>query len=649
MKKLLLLLLFLPVFVSAEIVIINETEKDFFTLETLHLSGDLQENELQISGSGQIIAGNQVKVYLLGPAEDIVIKDVYLNNVLVPISFDKQGYFIVVSGEGQFSFSGTMLIRRLGQLQLFIQGPVNELTFNLEHGYAVNGDRYGVYNKQVTIQRSEKAAMLVDGSFRYTYAQRNTFYYVINFKSFGSSLGQYTMQLPNAETISDVTGVLSWQQNGQTLVVELEGSQAVVSASGIFNSNNLRMPLNEGTHKVTIESDAEKKITISTTAREVDISESGLPYTFPNARAFLAKSTDSFKITVKDLEILPSLAASVRSATNRVAITDKGSVVGELTYQYANTGVDYIEMDVPGKPLYAAHQQGPVKLTKDDKFLLAFPKTQHGSLDLVYFDTVSKLGIIDLINVPLAKTDLPVTEQSTQIFVPGDYYVLQTFGAKGGTDLPGLTKILLFIVILGGLAAFLKKNLKFVIMYLICASGVLMFNMSIFYLLIAVTLFFIIKRYIGGKTWWKWALVGAGALIIIVVVLVAFTGMLRMSTSSGLNKARSMADYAEIEQVSAPMMKGMEMIGEDEDGAISIPTRKGVLPVKLELPRLGKQITVKNHLVTKENPVSLKILLLASWLKYLWIAFAALCGYYCYLRIPTNPKKSNNSSNQVSN
>jgi len=79
-------------------------------------------------------------------------------------------------------------------------------------------------------------------------------------------------------------------------------------------------------------------------------------------------------------------------------------------------------------------------------------------------------------------------------------------------------------------------------------------------------------------------------------------------------------------------MKSIQRIGGDMDmydadeGAISVPTKEGVLPVKLDLPTLGKSVTVTNHLVTPENPVEISVFVVASWLKYVFYLIALLAG-----------------------
>jgi hypothetical protein len=639
----LLIAMLLTSLVSAEIIIINESEQNLYALESTHLSGDLDNNYLNIIGGGEVISGKNVKIYLFGPADDILVEDLYVNNEKAAVSFDGDGYYFVAD-TGRFSFNGKLTIRTIGQLNLYIPGPMNALTFDLTNGYAINGDRYGLYQEYVTVQRTEDVSMLVDGAFRFTYSDRNTFYYSIDFQAFGDSLGSYTIPLENGEEVLQVTGALDWSVQGNNLIVELKSSRANVGVSGVFDSHTLYMPL-EGQHQMVIESDPEKKLSLWTSAKEQDLSEAEVYPEYNNARVFLATDYDTFDITVEDLDLLASLSASVSHAENRFAVTEKGSLLAEVNYDYANTGVDYLEFDIgDATPLYAATGYEPVKLTaEDEKLLLSLPKTEYGDLDLVYFTTISPLGLFSVVDIFVAKTDMPITEATTTVYLPGDYFVVETFGAPGGSELPGLSAILLFVILIGALAYFTVKKCKFIVAYLLFAVGLLYFNMWLFILLLAVTLILLIKQHID-KTKLKWVFIGAGILVVVGLLVVGAIGLFGslfsgMGATSGSYYDDYAYDYAYEEEAmvmseAAPMaaMKSIQRIGGDMDmydadeGAISVPTKEGVLPVKLDLPTLGKSVTVTNHLVTPENPVEISVFVVASWLKYVFYLIALLAG-----------------------
>jgi len=125
---------------------------------------------------------------------------------------------------------------------------------------------------------------------------------------------------------------------------------------------------------------------------------------------------------------------------------------------------------------------------------------------------------------------------------------------------------------------------------------------------------------------------GAGVLVILCVIAVVFFALVGGLFSMGGSAPRAVvqSDYAMVENAAPmPMTKSMAVLGEGA-GAINVPQREGVLPVRLELPRLGKTITVTNHLVTKENPVKLSIVLASNWLAWVLYAIALLAGYLAY-------------------
>ncbi|MFO7710466.1 MAG: hypothetical protein R6V53_01750 [Candidatus Woesearchaeota archaeon] len=628
MKRLilpLLLIILLPL-AFGEIVIINETEKEFYAVDNIRLTGDLNEDQLRLDGSGEVIEGKNTKVYLFGPSKDILIKNLFVNGEKTTVSFDKKGYFFIAD-EGQFSFFADMMIRSLGQLKLDVPGPVNELNVNISHGYAVDGDRYGLYEDTIVIQRSEKVARTVDGAFRYSYAERNSFYYRLDLRSFGSSLGRYEMDLPNGEKVSQVTGALSWEQIGNRLVMELDESRATVVIQGYFDTATIRTPLKEEKHHVLIESDPEKKLTISTSAQELDVSEAPLPSQYSNSRVFLASYYEPINVDVKPLDLMPSAAAAVENLNTRIAITPEGGVLGEASYNYANTGVDYISADIPGTPLYAATRSGPVKLTKDEEFLLAFPKTNRGKLDLVYYDSVDPLGIISFIDVPVVNMKLPISEARTSIYLPNDQYVMGIFGAEGDSELPGFKSIMLFVIIMGIIGYFLFRN-KLAFLYVFFTGGMFFFDIRLFMLIAAASIVILIKK--NFKMKWKWPLIIGGGIavgiLIIGAVLMFLGSMLGSATTESFDMANSKSvQYAQ----EAPMMDGMERVGGGE-AEMSVPTRTGVMPVPLEVPRMGKTLTLTNYLVKEQKPLDIQILLVASWVKYIFFLLALGAGYYCW-------------------
>ncbi len=642
MHKKLILILFLLVAlpcVSGNIYIINDTQKDHYALEIMQLSGDLETNELKIRGSGEVISGSDVKVYLLGPGKDFLVRNVIVNGERAAVSFDDKGYYFIAQ-KGKFDFTGDLLIRTLGQIRLEIPGPLNEIQFDIKNGYTVEHDKYGLFEDSVIIQRREEVSKRADGEFHYMFdPYRNNFEYKINIEAFGSDIGRYELPLRNSEQIENVDGALRHHITGNNLVLELEGSSASVVVSGTFGNTNLRVPVDEGKHHVLVESDPEKKISVSTNAREIDLSESPIHRKYSNARAFIASSNERININVQDLDLLPSLSASIRSSKQSMAITRDGGVVGHTEYRYDNTGVDYIPIELPGTPLFASTSRGPVKLTKDsseDQFLLALPKQNNGRLELIYYETIQSLGVFSYFELPLTDVDLPITTQDISIIIPDDYYVLNMFGAKGGSELPTLNSLIVFVVVLGILSYLLFRNYTYTLLSLAFFGFLMLFEMNLFLVAVGLALVIVIRRYTKkSKINWKKPLVITGivfgALIIIAGVFFLLAGLISNTFLSSMEDAKSVRSSVEYDVAYEEAMS-MEKIGED-CAQMSAPMREGVLPVKLELPQLGKRITVTDHLVTKEKPSKVHVLMVAEWLKYLLYLIGLICGFFCIRKI----------------
>ena len=630
--------------VTANFYIINDTEKDHYALETIRLSGDLEDNELFITGSGEVISGSDVKVYLFGPSSDFLVSDVRVDGERASVSFDDKGYYFVAQ-KGEFNFNGKLNIRTIGQIRLYVPGPVNEIEFDIINGYTLEHNKYGLFDDSIIIQRSEEVAKRAEGEFHYMFdSYRNNYEYRINLKSFGSDLGRYELPLRNGENIHDVDGALNWEQKGNNLVLELEGDSATVTIKGTFSNTNLRVPIDEGKHHVLVESDPEKKITISTNAREIDVSESAIRPNYLNSRAFIASYSEHVNVHVRDLDLLPSLSASISNARQELAITPEGGVVGHSSYRYSNTGVDYIPIEIPGTPLYAATSRGPVKLTKDSEkhqFLLSFPKETRGLIELVYYETLPSLKPVSFFKLPLTDVDLPITKQDVSIIVPSNYYVLNVFGAKGGSELPSIKSVILFIVIIGGLSYLLFRNFKYALLSLVFLGFLFIFDGSLFFIIGGVALLLTIRQYTHKtKIQWKIPLIIIGVVFSVIIALMGivflFGGL--FSTSGGLMASSERIDSSVRYDMVYEESEAMKTVGRD-DAAMSAPMKEGVLPVKLELPQLGKRITVTDHLVTKEMPSNMHVLMVAEWLKYLIYLLGIICGYYCIRRIRDNWKK----------
>jgi hypothetical protein len=250
-----------------------------------------------------------------------------------------------------------------------------------------------------------------------------------------------------------------------------------------------------------------------------------------------------------------------------------------------------------------------------------------------------------MIKVPLVKTDLPITTMTSTFYLPGDLFVLNVFGAKGGSELPDLKNMIIFAAIVGLIGYFFLRNKAFVAYYIAAAVGLYYFSVALFFIALGLSIVLIIKRHID-KSHVKWILIAAGIIIVLVLVVgagLSFTRSMFGSMSQKSMNALEIADYADVERSNAPSMS-MEKVGSGS-GAIAVPTKKGVLPVKFQLPTLGKTITVRNDLITAEKQPSLSIWVISSYFVYL-IYLGSLFAIFMCWKIYTSEKTETESKDK---
>jgi len=179
----------------------------------------------------------------------------------------------------------------------------------------------------------------------------------------------------------------------------------------------------------------------------------------------------------------------------------------------------------------------------------------------------------------------------------------------------------------------LKQRMGFTIMYLALCAGVYYFSWVLLTILMMFSIVLLVKQHMTAQSM-KWMLAGAGGLVILFLGVVTFFGILSLGIfNMGGTMEKSayvQSDYASVQE-AAPrevMAKSMNVIGAGE-GAINVPVREGVLPVRLELPALGKTIRVTSHLVHKDDPLRISVLLAAGWLKYGLYLVSLAAGFYC--------------------
>ncbi len=650
-------ILFLPASHAVQIIIINETEEFApANLEKMVISGDLFEGMLYFSAEGYAAeTGGKAKVYIAGKPSDILVESVTINGNEGKVFFDERGYFVVVDTPS-FHLEGRIKVRS-GDNILFFPGPINKLEFRLKHGYAINGPEfYGVVNKTITLKKTfVERYISVTGSGKITVESTNTvrFKYVFEVAGYGGVIGTLSIPLNNGELVNiidvDNCAGSSWNKNEEGITFQLPCEKAIITLEGVFscgecNSIRFTNPI-DSYMKVIVEAVPEKKLTIRTYATELDVSEAPFPMQYPNGRVFLLSGHQAMTIEVEELEKLPALAATIDRAKCTQAINKDGAALTSCEYRYKNSGMDFIKFELEGTPLYAEANDKSLRLTvEDDDLYLAFPKSRYGGdMEIMYFTSMSRILPIDLISLPIPSTEVPTTEMAVDVYLPKDVYVLAAFGGDRFTsELPALEFVVAFTiaVLLVGLALWNDK--RKLLMFYVVSAAIYFISQQLFLIWLAICLLPFVKRNLPTeeikKTWRVIKFLLATGIVIAALFFVI--SWLFSGTGSYMAAKQEAAVYKATGERFIGNMPVVEeksvQLGEEGKGTITIQLKEGIKPVKMEIPQLGKVVSLHRALVTAERPASFKLVVIDRLVIYMLL----LVALYFFLKLLPDLKKA---------
>ena len=99
------------------------TTEDLYSVNELNITGNVSSETLTFNGNGNVLNGVNVKVYLLGSTDEVTIDSLKVNGAGTPVGFDSKGYYFITNDS--FTITGTLTLLSLGQVRLFIPGPVH--------------------------------------------------------------------------------------------------------------------------------------------------------------------------------------------------------------------------------------------------------------------------------------------------------------------------------------------------------------------------------------------------------------------------------------------------------------------------------------------------------------------------------------------
>lgn len=478
----------------------------------------------------------------------------------------------------------------------------------------------------------------IEANYRWSFGDEQTFVYGLFVRSNSGEPSIVTIPLRNHERVTQVLDVDGWSVEDGQLILRLSGDYAHPDISGRFHGQDIQTPL-AAPGTALFETKEGNHLFVNTTAKPIPTSDSKVTPSMPVSTAFQTQGDELFMVISGEEPELPSLVAVVNSATQTYAVTEEGSVIGELQYNYDNSGLGKLTLPKIGTPLYIANSNGPTTMkmgqTGND-LKVELPQGKGLGLDYVFLTSRTPLGIFDKIDLPSVKTDLPISTMTTRIMIPDGWFVIDTLGARGGSELPPIRTILVAAILIGILAYALKRKPDFMACYIVLAMLILTLSKTLFYALIAGSIIMLIQRHYQIDM--KKTAVAIGGVIVCVLLLNVFIDLKNMTgelgsysigAKTGAN-AVIQSRAADVLEKDGPLMALFERIASPEAEESQLPTKLGAIPVKFQLPAMGKTITVTNKIVTKESHPDISLLVVSSIMIYPLYLLALFCGWHCW-------------------
>ncbi len=616
-----------------------------FTIDTLNISGSIEKNRLLFSLNGHVLSDDYALIPLFSQPKKIGLLNVTVNNKPAIVGFEDLNHYFVRTAEKDFVIKGELEFREESNLN--IVGPVNSFYGEIEDGRIVQGNKLaGLRNTLIHIESTKarpvsdepeiKPLFQLNRSFRIT--DEIAFEYHVYIRS-GTEISNYIIPLKNSEIVLDVRGVRDWKLEKDRLIINSnQKSIQCIITGNIKSLEALSMDERSGYEWWLIESDPQHRISVKTTGKQIDSSESPIPRKMSLSRLYFMTKGNEISISVQKLKSLEALAAVVHSQKRKIVWTKDGDIVAYDTLTYENSGVDYLVFDTKGKPIYLEIDNSPQRLLSQDDIpetavLLPLLKGKHN----VFIQNIAKSEINHLggsLELPSPEHSFTISNGYIEFGLPDMIIPLYFTEGTGFLNPFSLTDIILFIIIII-ISFYLFKSRSIRFFSVISLAGIYLllkgFFIALLILAILIKLVFYLRKKYSKKTFLLIIIITAMALISLLVYSMILPSLLISGRShAGYDQSRqrpeapSMQAYDEYEQKT--LSKSEERWGQRDAGSIDYDKLlredavisdssivEGIIPVALPMPKYDYSLYAYKELITKDRPLAPRLLYITRY------------------------------------
>ncbi len=657
MKSLLLFLLLVsPIFAltiqtDGTTITIGNESSSFVTVQSLKLSGST--SSMLLEGKANIFTSSPAKVPLIG-SNGMAVDSLKVNGKDAQVFFENKTYFFLASS-GSVDFTARLSPKPIkNSLNLFFRGPVVRLSIELDilgdpsryinilapidssKSYSkgsthLSADFFGLESEAIPIQWEERINQPTPVSaLEEVFATSFSDFQVSERQVTANHYIDYTAYNKKMSSLRVRTfgRVLSVNQDNWEVVQENGANYLLVSLKEPVPSVSLQyteyigqtgdftaypsVPEGAKTNLwVSIQSEPQLAISSSpSSCREVDVSD--LPRrtaVFLKQLAFTCEPEGQIKVSVTPLKTVPVVTAASDYATYSLLSLESGGLLADLQWSVKSSAKDFMVVDIPEKAviLYAAVDYEPIKPTvSEGKLLLPLKRSNYGvPMELVYYYPEKELGLFGSIPLPLVGSDVPISNLNIQSFIPSKLFYLYSstnLSRSSDYDWPAWRSILSTLVFLAVVSLFVSYSAvqkehapRFAFLCTITLYLLFIFHTGLFALVAGISVLYAARTHISlaqAKPILAALAILAGLALLWLFVSSVPIGVPMLASSESFATKGAMAP-----DVVSKRLESLSVL----EGGVTVPMKQDVLPVKVEVPRSGKQVSFTKEFQTIDS------------------------------------------------
>lgn len=276
------------------------------------------------------------------------------------------------------------------------------------------------------------------------------FAYQLEVRNPNRSHQPFLVHLSSGELVQEVDTPASYEPSGSDYKFLLPPGDMTIKLVGTLKQPSFTPPVAASVQYFLLESHPLLRPNLTTAAKRISASETGLVPRFRGAQGFLLGDKDALAWQVMRLEALRTTSFAVNQARHTLFLSSDAVALGESEIALDNQGAPALSLPMQAEPTYASIQHEPSFLTKSEAGTLWLPLGQGSQSVLVqYRQPFERFVGFASATLPLPVLKVPASSALIELRYSHDWVPLyESFAPEVRLPLLDGSEVFLFVLLL---------------------------------------------------------------------------------------------------------------------------------------------------------------------------------------------------------